>query len=129
MKTALRDVEDFHRVCDLPILATPTIPSAERAGLRIELIEEEVNRELLPAMRANDLVSIADAMADSIYVIVGAALEYGIPLDKVWAEVQRANMTKCDIFTGKVKYREDGKVLKPDGWQPPNIAAILGVMP
>ena len=91
----------------------------------MELIREEVNRELLPAMEAGDMPEIADAMADSIYVIVGAALEYGIPLDRVWAAVQRANMAKVDPATGKVRKRHDGKVLKPEGWTPPDISAAL----
>ncbi len=91
----------------------------------MELIREEVNRELLPAMEANDLPEIADAMADAIYVIVGAAIEYGIPLDRVWAAVQNANMAKVDPITGKVRKRADGKVLKPDGWTAPDIVAVL----
>ena len=94
MKHLLNDVLDFHRACDIPIASDLSVPGQARADLRIELIEEEVNRELLPAMRAGDLIEIADAMADSIYVIVGAAIEYGIPLDHVWAAVQGANMAQ-----------------------------------
>lgn len=122
MKQCIDDVTAFHVACDVPILSTPTIPSPERVELRMELIREEVNRELLPAMAAADLPEIADAMADSIYVIVGAAIEYGIPLAKIWELVQSANMAKADPITGKVRKREDGKVLKPDGWISPNIA-------
>lgn len=125
MRNAILDVEDFHAACDLPNLHIPAIPSADRKALRIELIREEVNRELLPAMEADDIVEIADAMADSIYVIIGAALEYGIPLDMVWEAVQESNMSKVDATTGKVKKREDGKVLKPEGWKPPDIVAVL----
>lgn len=125
MKTLMNDVSDFHTACDLPVLSVPTIPSADRKALRIKLIDEEVNRELLPAMEADNIVEISDAMADSIYVIVGAALEYGVPLDRVWAAVQRANMAKVDPVTGKVRKRGDGKVLKPEGWTPPDITAVL----
>jgi predicted HAD superfamily Cof-like phosphohydrolase len=64
-------------------------------------------------------------MADSIYVIVGAAIEYGIPLSAVWDAVQKSNLAKRDPSTGKVRRREDGKILKPDGWKPPDIRAAL----
>lgn len=125
MKNLLNDVAAFHRACDVPILDAPQEPHPDRVNLRIELIDEEVNRELLPAMRAGDLEEIADAMADTIYVVVGAALEYGIPLDRVWDAVQRANMSKVDPVTGMVRRRADSKILKPNGWQPPNIRAAL----
>lgn len=68
---------------------------------------------------------IADGLADVIYVAVGAALEFGIPLDRVWAEVHRSNMAKVDPATGKVIKRADGKVLKPEGWTPPDVAGVL----
>jgi predicted HAD superfamily Cof-like phosphohydrolase len=125
MKKLMEDVKAFHLACDVPILGSPIVPDYDRKQLRINLIEEEVNKELIPAMLADNLLEIADAMADSIYVIVGAALEYGIPLDKVWEAVQRANMNKVDPVTGKVRRREDGKILKPDGWQAPDIEKIL----
>src|ERR1700733_13617257 len=96
MKKLLDDVTAFHVACDVPIKMSPELVNGDRLALRIDLIDEEVNRELIPAMRAGDLVEIADAMADSIYVIVGAAIEYGLPLDRVWAAVQAANMAKVD---------------------------------
>jgi predicted HAD superfamily Cof-like phosphohydrolase len=76
-------------------------------------------------MAAKSLPDIADAIADSIYVLVGTALEYGIPLDRVWNAVQAANMAEVDPVTGLVRKRTDGKILKPDGWLPPDIAGIL----
>lgn len=125
MRTLMSDVTAFHIACDFPVSLTPAVPPPERVALRMELIREEVNAELLPSMEQNNLVAIADGMADAIYVIVGAALEYGIPLHRVWQAVQAANMKKVDPTTGKVRYREDGKVLKPDGWMPPDIASVL----
>lgn len=125
MISLLWDVRDFHTVCDLPILHNPMIPSPERVELRWKLVDEEVNKELKPAMDAEDLVGIADAIADSIYVLVGTAIEYGIPLDYVWRAVQAANMAKVDPATGKVRKREDGKVLKPEGWVAPDIKRII----
>ena len=119
------DVAAFHRACDVPSLVRPCVPMSDRKELRLSLIREEVNNELIPALLDDDLVGAADAMADSIYVIVGTALEYGIPLAAVWAAVQAANMAKVDPATGLVRRREDGKVLKPEGWTPPDIEAVL----
>lgn len=124
MEKLLSDVASFHRACDLPVIETPTLPSPDRALLRIRLIKEECD-ETLSALYRDDLVELADGLADLIYVCVGTALEYGIPLDLVWNAVQRANMTKVDPATGKVLKREDGKVLKPLGWTPPDIKSII----
>lgn len=124
---AMIDVAEFHKACDIPILAKCGIPDAARVELRINLIQEEVNRELLPAMATDNLLKIADGMADAIYVIVGAALEYGIPLHRVWELVQAANMAKRDPMTGKVYRRADGKVTKPPGWVSPD-ADIMKVL-
>lgn len=127
MKTLLNDVAAFHKACDVPILDVPKFPSSERMTLRIKLIEEEVSETILAIGRAEDICEVADGIADAIYVLVGTALEYGIPLDRVWNEVQRANMAKIDPSTGKVIKREDGKVLKPLGWVSPDInKAIFG---
>jgi predicted HAD superfamily Cof-like phosphohydrolase len=117
----------FHRACSVPVHETPAIPPMNRVAFRIALINEEVNKELIPAMESNDLIEVADAIADSIYVLVGAALEYGIPLTKVWEAVQASNMLKVDPATGQVRRREDGKILKPEGWKPPDILAALGL--
>lgn len=125
MNRIMLDVAAFHAACDVPVLRTPQIPPPDRKALRIKLIREEVVEELLPAMERDDLPEIADAMADSVYVIAGGALEYGIPLARVWELVQKANMAKVDPATGKVRRRDDGKILKPDGWTPPNVEGLL----
>jgi predicted HAD superfamily Cof-like phosphohydrolase len=125
MKQAIQDVAMFHAMTDTPINKHPWLLTRGRVNLRWSLIDEEVNKELKPAMEAGDMVGIADGIVDSIYVLIGAALEYGIPLEKVWDAVQTANMAKRDPVTGKVRRREDGKILKPEGWQPPNIWRIL----
>jgi len=122
----VRDVKAFHAACDVPILAQPAVPSEDRVKLRVVLLEEEM-REFLLASANGDLIQIADALADLIYVAVGTALEYGIPLEHVWDEVQRSNMAKVDPATGKVHKRADGKILKPEGWIGPNIMGVLGV--
>lgn len=119
------DVWCFHTACNIPVRLDPGFPSDERVALRVDLINEEVNKELLRAIESRDLVKTADGIADAIYVLIGAALEFGIPLDRVWAAVHESNMAMMDPATGYVKRREDGKVLKPDGWKAPDIAGIL----
>jgi len=125
MKQAIQDVAMFHAMTDMPINKHPWPLTSGRLDLRWRLIDEEVNKELKPAMDRGDMIGIADGIADSIYVLIGAALEYGIPLEKVWDAVQTANMAKRDPVTGKILQREDGKILKPEGWLPPNIWQIL----
>lgn len=125
MKTAIADVTAFHRACDVPVLDVPQIPIVDRVSLRYNLIHEEINDELLPAMMNDNLVEIADAIADSIYVLIGTALEYGIPLERVWSEVQRSNMSKMDPVSGRAIKREDGKVLKGPNFSPANVVRVL----
>lgn len=122
MRSILDDVAAFHVAAGIPIVASPQVPSTVRKELRIKLIMEEVLDETLRALREDDLVGLADGICDSIYVLVGTALEYGLPLEQLWAEVQRANMAK---FAEGWWVREDGKVMKPPGWQPPEIAKGL----
>jgi predicted HAD superfamily Cof-like phosphohydrolase len=126
MKSLLDDVREFHMACDIPVLAGPMVPAPERVALRLDLHDEE-HLELHKAVEAGDLVGIADGLADIIYIAVGTALEFGIPLDRVWAEVQRSNMAKVDPVTGRVVRRADGKILKPEGWTPPDLATLLDV--
>lgn len=124
MKSLMNDVSAFHAACSsAPDAAVPTI-IPERVELRRDLLREEW-RETDEALARHDIVGVADGLADVIYVAVGTALEFGIPLDRIWAEVQRTNMAKADPLTGKVRRREDGKVLKPEGWSPPQIAQII----
>lgn len=124
MKQATVDVSEFHRSCDVPIAAAPIVASPRRAKLRLSLLREEL-KETEVAMRKGDLVQIADGLADLLYVTIGTALEYGIPIDRVFAEVHRSNMTKVDPKTGKVRKRRDGKILKPKTWRPPDIDAAF----
>lgn len=126
MKNLLTDVKAFHEMCAVPVSSSLAFPSSDRIELRKRLIAEE-HEEFRKACDSRDMIEVADALADIIYVAVGTALEFGIPLDKVWAEVQRSNMAKADPATGKAKHRADGKVLKPDGWSPPNIHKALEI--
>lgn len=122
MRSILDDVAAFHAAAGTEIPSQPGIPSLRVKERRIRLIEEEVVKETLCALRNDDLVGIADGVVDSIYVLVGAALDYGLPLEALWACVQAANMAK---FAEGWWVREDGKVMKPPGWQPPAISRIL----
>lgn len=124
MKSLLQDVRAFHEACDVPVAASLGFPSRERIELRQRLLREEY-LEWIAASSERDMVEVADALADMIYIIVGTALEFGIPLDRVWDEVQRSNMAKVDPETGRVKRREDGKILKPQGWESPRISEAL----
>lgn len=116
-------VEKFRRAFKLPISESVQLPEQNIRDLNIKLIREEFD-EYIEAEKDNDIVEIADALGDMIYLICGAALSYGIPLDAVLAEIQRSNMTKLDD-NGKPIYREDGKVMKSNNFEEPNIPQIL----
>lgn len=128
MRHVAFDVRRFHEVTDTPVLRVPEFPSDERMLLREELIVEEVVRELLRAIRERDMEGVADGGIDSIYVIIGLMHECGCPVSELWDEVHRKNMAKAveqPDGTFKVLKRADGKVIKPEGWTPPDIAGIL----
>jgi predicted HAD superfamily Cof-like phosphohydrolase len=93
-------------------------------NLYLNLIREEFN-ELSVAESNNDLVEVTDAILDMIVVGVGALLSAGVDVEGAWNEVIRSNMSKIDPDTGKVLKREDGKVLKPISWSPPNLKPFL----
>jgi predicted HAD superfamily Cof-like phosphohydrolase len=115
---------EFHTAFGAPVQHAPELPATEeRRHLRMRLLSEEF-REYCQAEGANDIVEIADALADMTYIIYGTAVEYGIPLDAVFREVHRSNMSKLDE-NGKPILREDGKVLKSRLWSPPDIDGIL----
>lgn len=101
--------------------------------LAVKLIDEEVNKELLPAVRLlpdplNDkvplLAEILDGAVDAVYVIYQLCNVLGLPFDEAFEEVHRSNMAKRSP-DGTVHYREDGKVLKPPGWTPPDLRSII----
>ena len=116
------DVKAFHRAFSQRIGEKPELPDSAERTLRMKLLAEEMY-EYTVAENENDLVEIADALADIIYIACGTAVSYGIPLDAIFEEVHSSNMAK--LVDGKVIYREDGKVKKPEGWMPPDIAGVL----
>ena len=118
------DVRAFQRAFGQRVGEKPELPDHKERTLRGILLQEEFN-EYMRAEINDDLVEIADALADIIYIACGTAVSYGIPLDDVFAEVHRSNMAK--LVDGKVIRRADGKVQKPEGWQPPDIKRILNL--
>jgi predicted HAD superfamily Cof-like phosphohydrolase len=117
-------VREFHRAAGFDLPSHPTLDvSSDLRALRLRLIEEEL-AELRAALDDDDLVETADALADLLYVVYGAAVSFGIPIERVFAEVHRANMAK--LTTDEVVEREDGKVLKPPAWTPPEVERVLG---
>lgn len=139
-------VRQFHDTYGLPIVEDGPNVDRDRIHMRLGLIAEEFAeligaaygqraRETLEAAWATaqeqddhlrDTVEVADALGDLIYVIYGAALEFGIPLEDVLAEIQASNLSKLGA-DGKPIYREDGKVLKGPGYFPPDIRRVLGL--
>lgn len=101
---------------------TPAIPQktvSDQAQLYKELIEEEV-AEFWEAEAAGDDVEEIDACFDMIWVIVGYMKSRGWDCEGIWDEGAKSNLSKIDPVTGMVRKREDGKILKPEGWQPPD---------
>lgn len=98
-------------------------PDNETIALRLELIQEELN-ELREAIGNADIVEVADALTDILYVTYGAGHAFGIDLDKCFQEVQESNMSKLD-HNGDPIYREDGKVMKGPNYFQPDLTSIV----
>ena len=118
-------VEDFMEAMEQDVNVVPTFPEDEIQRLRLDLIEEELD-ELHYAIDNKDMVEIADALGDLLYVVYGAGHAFGIDLDECFKEIHASNMSKLGP-DGKPIKREDGKVLKPDTFFPPDLKTILGV--
>lgn len=135
MHSCISDVADFRTACRLPIAREPELrPEFARLRLLTALIDEETLEigdavgSLWSARNGNDegcrqaLAEVADGLADLIYVAVGAALELGIPLAAVWAEVHRSNLAKAGAPKDAM-----GKQTKPENWTPPDVfGAVFG---
>jgi predicted HAD superfamily Cof-like phosphohydrolase len=117
-------VREFHRTFGI---AAPDTPTGRVEGdlrhSREALMTEEL-RELIQAMRAEDVVEIADGLADLLYVVFGTAVAYGIPMDDVFAEVHRSNMSKLGP-NGQPIIGAHGKRLKGPSYRPPDIRPLL----
>lgn len=126
MKDKIDAVHEFHTAFGLGIKEQPTANLGEAKNLlRYKLMREE-NEEYLEAARQDDLIEVADALGDMLYILCGTILEHGMQykIEEVFEEIQRSNMSKLGA-DGKPIYREDGKVLKGPNYFKPNIESIL----
>ncbi len=126
MKRKIEAVKAFHNAFGLGVRETPKANlGKEKLKLRFNLMAEE-NEEYLEAAEDDDLVEVADALGDMLYILCGTILEHGMQykIEEVFEEIQRSNMSKLGA-DGKPIYREDGKVLKGPNYFKPDIKAIL----
>jgi predicted HAD superfamily Cof-like phosphohydrolase len=120
MTNPFRDQEKFMKACDQKVDAY----SISQYKMYLNLIDEE-HRELKEAVEANDLTEQLDALIDILVVTIGAIHSAGFDGEGAWKEVMATNFAKIDRETGRVRKREDGKVLKPDGWTAPDLKGYL----
>jgi predicted HAD superfamily Cof-like phosphohydrolase len=120
MTNPFRDQEKFMRACDQSVDKF----NEQQYAMYIKLIDEE-HQELLEATLAEDRVEQLDALIDILVVTIGAIHSMGADAEGAWKEVMKTNFAKIDSETGKVRKREDGKVLKPVGWMPPELAPLV----
>lgn len=126
MKKQLEAVKLFHTTYGLGVSNEIKADLGEQKNkLRFELMKEE-NEEYLEAVENNDIIEIADALGDMLYILCGTILEHGLQhkIEEVFDEIQRSNMSKLGE-DGKPIYREDGKVLKGPNYFKPDIKSIL----
>ncbi len=124
MNPIVKSLLEFNEAFEIPRLDEPAIGPQELVELRIKLLTEEV-QEYAEAARTGDLVEVLDALADIGYILAGTIINHGMQhiFDEAFDEVHRSNMAK--LVDGKVLRREDGKVMKPEGWMPPQLARYL----
>lgn len=130
MKNKIKAVQEFHEAFGLGIQQSPVANlSMQKLKLRFDLMDEE-NKEYLEAAENNDLVEVADALGDMLYILCGTILEHGMQykIEEVFNEIQRSNMSKLGA-DGTPIYREDGKVMKGPNYFKPNIESILKTDP
>ena len=136
MTNPFKDQEQFMRACDQAVPSNQhevTDPLGIQFDLYLKLIKEEYY-ELLEAqgldadhnrVKDADPEETLDALVDILVVTIGAIHSMGANAEGAWNEVMRTNLAKIDSTTGKVRKREDGKVLKPEGWKPPDLKPYL----
>jgi len=127
MKNKLQAVKAFHEAFGLGINHKPIAKlNDSKLKLRFDLMAEE-NEEYLEAAKEDDLVEVADALGDMLYILCGTILEHGMQykIEEVFNEIQRSNMSKLGA-DGNPIYREDGKVMKGPNYFKPNISEIIG---
>lgn len=125
METQLKMVEEFHKAFGQKLNEKPQLLDEQEFILRHKLMNEECH-EYLDACWANDMVAVADALGDQLYILLGTILKHGLQdkIAEVFAEIQRSNMSKLGE-DGKPVLREDGKIMKGPGYTKPDILSIL----
>ena len=127
MQKQINAVKEFHTAFVIGHSETPRADLGKTKNtLRYNLMKEE-NEEYLEAVQNNDLIEIADALGDMMYILCGTIIEHGLQhkIEEVFDEIQRSNMSKLDE-DGKPIYREDGKVMKGPNYFKPDFSTILG---
>ncbi len=125
MKNKLKSVAEFHEIFKIGNAENLTLIDEKNYTLRYNLQKEE-NEEYLDACKREDMVEIADALGDQLYILCGTILKHGLQhkIEEVFDEIHRSNMSKLDE-NGQPIYREDGKVLKSNRYFRPDIKKIL----
>jgi predicted HAD superfamily Cof-like phosphohydrolase len=118
---------EWHKKFGVLVNEAPTIPDEKTKTLRMRLIQEEAH-ELYAGIQSDDMLEIADGLADLLYVVFGTAVSFGIDIEKVFNEVHRSNMSKL-WPDGTVHYDAFGKVVKPPTYSKADIAGVLGEIP
>ena len=117
------DVKSFMKNYGQEVKTKASFPSEKIVQLRYDLIKEELD-ELSIAIKEKNIIEVADALTDLLYVVYGAGHAFGIDLDKCFTEVQRSNMSKLDT-DGKPIYNENGKVMKGPNYSKPNLKQFI----
>lgn len=116
-------VKEFHEAFGHAAPEEVTVGDEDLWNFRMMLIEEEL-LELREGIKQKDIVEIADALADLVYVTLGSAVSMGLNFNDIFMEVHRSNMSKLGE-DGRPIYNEHGKIIKPDGWQAPDISKYI----
>jgi predicted HAD superfamily Cof-like phosphohydrolase len=121
----IKSVEEFHEIFKIGNASEIKLIDEKDYTLRYNLIKEE-NEEYLEACKNGDIVEIADALGDQLYILFGTILKHGLQhkIEEVYDEIHRSNMSKLDE-NGQPIYREDGKVMKSNLYFRPNIKSVL----
>tara|TARA_R110000868_G_scaffold356493_1_gene617979 strand:+ start:39 stop:443 length:405 start_codon:yes stop_codon:yes gene_type:complete len=125
MATNYQDIINFHNKFGLKYDGKPMLLDKNTTDFRIKFIQEELN-ELIESSNNNDIVGMADALVDIVYVAMGTAYMMGLPWQELWSEVQRSNMEKVRALNSSESKRNTSlDVVKPKGWTPPNLELII----
>ena len=126
MKKQMNAVKDFHDTFGLSYNDSPTVSLEKKIiELRYNLMKEE-NEEYIEAARKNDIIEVADALGDMLYILCGTIIEHGMSdiIEDIFDEIQKSNMSKLGA-DGKPIYREDGKVMKGPNYFKPNFSKFF----